>query len=402
MEQKVFEQLVEKFLQETISAGELGLLLDEIKAGRNIDLLENTVAEKLAQKAYYGLSTGVDGEKLFNEALSKAVGYEKETAKVIAITGRQKYLPVFRVSAAAVILLVCLTGAWYLFFNKKEAQIAGKGIFPALNNDIAPGGNKATLTMADGTTVTLTDMKNGALPNQGSTKVIKLNDGQLVYNASNAAVVQTAYNTISTPRGGKYHVILPDGSNVWLNAASSIRFPTAFTGRERNVEITGEVYFEVAKNKAMPFTVKAGDAKVEVLGTHFNVMAYTDEASLKTTLLEGSVKVYQGNKAVIIKPGQQAKINSGGNDIAVFDNVDTDEVVAWKNDMFLFNNSGIEIIMRQISRWYDVEVNYEGRITTDHFTGKVSRNFTASQVLKILELSDIHFTITGKKIIVKS
>ncbi len=402
MEQKEFEKLVERFLQETISADELQLLMGEIKAGRNLNTLDNAIAEQLSAKAFCGLCAGVGEEEMFQKTMQRAAAYEKPaTAKVVALPTRKKYpaTALFRVSAAAVILLLCLTAAYLLFINKRGLPGDTK---TALKNDIAPGGNKATLTLADGNVVVLNDQQNGTLSSQGNTKIIKLTEGKVAYNAANTGSVQTAFNTISTPRGGKYQVVLADGTNVWLNAASSIRFPTAFTGKERTVEITGEAYFEVAKNKAMPFKVKASTVQVEVLGTHFNVMAYTDEAASKTTLLEGSVKISSSGRQTIIAPGQQASVARGSNSINVLDGVDLDETVAWKNGMFMFNNTGIETIMRQIARWYDVEVSYDGPVTTDHFTGKVSRNSTAAQVLKILELSDIHFTISGKKIIVKS
>lgn len=398
MEQQEFEQLVKSFLEESISKTQLELLLAEIKAGRNIHALDAAIAEKLAAKAFYGQEAGVGEEEMFNATMRKAAEAQA-TAKIVAMPASRHNRMVGWV-AAAVILFALAAGGYFVFFNNKNAQLAKAK--PVLQNDIAPGGNKATLTLADGSVVVLNDQQNGTLLNQGNTKVIKLGDGRVAYNGANAAGGQAAYNTIATPRGGKYQVALADGSLVWLNAASSIRFPAAFTGKERDVEITGEVYFEVAKNKAMPFVVKTGGVKVQVLGTHFNVMSYTDEASVKTTLLEGSVKVLNGASTTVIKPGQQAKINNGTNGIEVLDNVDTDETVAWKNDLFIFNNAGIETIMRQIARWYDVEVSYDGPVTTDHFTGKVSRNSTAAQVLKILELSDIHFTITGKKIIVKS
>jgi transmembrane sensor len=398
MEQQEFKQLVQSFLEESISKTQLELLLAEIKAGRNIHALDAAIAEKLAAKAFYGQEAGVGEEEMFNATMRKAAEAQA-TAKIVNMPARS-YNPVIRFVAAAVILFALAAGGYFVFFNNKNTQLAS--VKPVLQNDIAPGGNKATLTLADGSVVVLNDQQNGTLLNQGNTKVIKLGDGRVAYNGANAANGQAAYNTIATPRGGKYQVALADGSQVWLNAASSIRFPAAFTGKERDVEITGEVYFEVAKNKAMPFVVKTGGVKVQVLGTHFNVMSYTDEATVKTTLLEGSVKVLNGASTTVIKPGQQAKINSGAKGIVVQDNVDTDETIAWKNDLFIFNNAGIETIMRQIARWYDVEVSYDGPVTTDHFTGKVSRNSTAAQVLKILELSDIHFTITGKKIIVKS
>jgi ferric-dicitrate binding protein FerR (iron transport regulator) len=190
---------------------------------------------------------------------------------------------------------------------------------------------------------------------------------------------------------------LPDGSRVWLNSASSLKFPTAFTGSERDVELIGEGYFEVARNKAKPFNVKVKDINVAVLGTHFNIMAYNDEAAVKTTLLEGLVRLTHGNVTDMLKPGQQGVINDKG--IKIID-VDTDEAVAWKNGFFEFDRVSIQDIMKQLSRWYGTEVTYEGKIPDDEFVGKISRDVKLSQVLHILELSHVRFRIENKKIIV--
>jgi ferric-dicitrate binding protein FerR (iron transport regulator) len=297
-----------------------------------------------------------------------------------------------------------------LLLQKEPRQInitAQKKQPPA--SDRAPGANKAFLQLADGSTITLDDSATGMLAQQGATKILKLNNGQLQYNSSTQVNAPILYNTISTPRGGQYHVILPDGSKVWLNAASSLRFPTAFQGNTRMVQLTGEAYFEVVHNSKMPFKVsvppppgETGGAEVEVLGTHFNVMGYDNENTISTTLLEGSVRVSQqaadkGSPVLQLKAGQQANLHKGSSECKVQE-VDTDAVVAWKNGMFQFNSADIQTIMRQIERWYDVEVTYKGRIPDGHYSGIVPRDNNLLKVLRIFEESDLKFTIEGKKL----
>lgn len=310
----------------------------------------------------------------------------------------------YRVAAAAIILLLLSVGGYFIFNRPAQKQIAQteKRQQP-YKNDIAPGGNKAILTLANGTQIILDSAANGALTQQGNTKIIKLDSGRLAYNSLNEKPGEVLYNTISTPRGGQYQIVLADGSKVWLNAASSLRFPASFTGKERKVELTGEGYFEVAKNAAMPFRVNANGMQVEVLGTHFNINAYNDEDVIKTTLLEGSVKVREGASGTIIKPGQQALVENQGNPLISkirVQTVDVDGAVAWKNGYFSFDKADLPTVMRQIARWYDVEISYEGNIPKREFGGKIDRNSNASQVLKILEESKVHFRIEGKKIIV--
>ena len=261
-----------------------------------------------------------------------------------------------------------------------------------------PGDNKAVLTLADGSTVVLDDAQNGALALQGNTKVIKLN-GRLNYKAATQATKEVLFNTISTPRGGQYQVQLPDHSLVWLNAASSLLFPTAFTCHQRSVEITGEAYFEVTKNNNMPFSVKAGNAQVQVLGTHFNIMAYNDEASLKTTLLEGAVTFSENNVIKVLAPGQQSQLFKNGK-VKVVNGIEADEVLAWKNGVFDFQGADIGTVVRQLARWYDVDVVYKKEVA-DLFYAKIPRNTKLSVVLKALELTGkVHFEIDEKKIIV--
>lgn len=270
------------------------------------------------------------------------------------------------------------------------------------NHDLAPGGNKATLTLADGSKINLNSIKNGALTVQPGAHVIK-QSGQLSYKvaANNSSSVQISYNTLTTPKGGQYQLTLADGTRVWLNAASSLKFPTVFAGSERVVELTGEAYFEVVHNSKQPFKVKTSGQTVQDIGTQFNVNAYADEDAAATTLVEGSVKIYDAKGQTMMKPGQQYLLKANGVP-EVKSDVNIEEVTAWKTGMFQFNNANIQTIMRQIARWYDIEVEYKGSAPNYTYHGKISRNSNASQVLKILELSGINFTIEGRKIIVKS
>jgi ferric-dicitrate binding protein FerR (iron transport regulator) len=311
----------------------------------------------------------------------------------------------WRIPAAAAVFLLIASSIFFIFNpkNKKQELVKTELNRPTPVNDIAPGGNKAVLTLADGSSIVLDSAANGTLTQQGNIKVQKLDNGQLAYTVNGKQVTENDeafYNTISTPRGGQYQVTLADGTQVWLNAASSIRFPVVFTGAERKVEITGEVYFEVAKNAAIPFKVKTAASEVEVLGTHFNVNAYDDEAAVKTTLLEGSVKIIAAGQPIkYLQPGQQSAINKQGT-ITVLNNADIEEALAWKNGRFQFNSADLKSILRQISRWYDVDVVYKGNVNL-HFTGQLTRNDNVSKVFEELVLTgEVHFKIEGKKIIV--
>jgi len=332
-------------------------------------------------------------------------------AKVIPFYKR----PFFRVAAAAVVA-VCITSAYFLFLNKsKPSATIAKTHTPVLINDVAaPAINKAILTLANGKTIVLDSAANGSLAQQGNAIVSKLNNGKIAYNADNNVAAKIQYNTLTVPKGSKpVQLVLADGSEVWLDVASSITYPTAFAGNERKVEIIGEAYFQVAPltlkggSGRVPFIVSVssalGDRKgveIQVLGTHFNVNAYDDENSLKVTLLEGAVKVERhGNESLNITPGQQAEINGQGK-MELNKEVDIDEVMAWKNNWFNFNSLTVPDIMQQIERWYNVSVTYQGKPRDKHFSGIVSRNNNVSEVLKIMEQAGIKFKIEGKNITV--
>ncbi|MDQ6530881.1 FecR domain-containing protein [Flavobacterium sp. LHD-85] len=296
----------------------------------------------------------------------------------------------WRKIAVAASLLIFVGYGIHFFIqnkNKQSLQLASKKI-----EDKAPGKTGAILTLSNGSKIVLDSVGNGLLANQSHTTVSKKNGG-LVYNADDNA--QVVYNTMTTPRAHQYHLQLSDGTKVWLNASSSITFPTSFAANERKVKITGEVYFEVAKDKRKPFRVLVNDMQVNVLGTHFNVNAYEDEATVNTTLLEGSVLITQNTKKILLKPGQQAqKLKSGV--IAVNENINTDEVMGWKNGLFYFENANLQKVLRQLSRWYDVEVVYEKGVPSRSFEGEIQRDLNLSQVLRILEKNKVHFKIEGK------
>jgi len=306
-----------------------------------------------------------------------------------------------RIAAAASILLFLSVGIYYLLHESPQ-QLAAQN----QKNDITPGSNKAILTLANGKQISLTDVKNGNIAQQGAINIKKTANGQVVYNANTTSsldkVVQVTYNTITTPRGGQYHLTLADGTNVWLNAASSIKYPVPFNGKERRVEVTGEAYFEVVHNAAMPFNVTVNGQIIEDIGTHFNINAYNDEPATKTTLLEGAVKVSKGKVSAILKPGQQSVVmNKGDNSfVNVSNNVNTDLVMAWKNGKFSFYNSDIQTVMRQLGRWYDVDVEYEGKIPSTIFSGEIYRNVNLSKALEILRFTNINFRVEGRKIVV--
>jgi transmembrane sensor len=270
--------------------------------------------------------------------------------------------------------------------------------------DIPPGGNRALLTLPGAGPIVLNDSSSRQLENRTGGSIVKAGSGILVYKANaqagHSGTETEIFNTISTPRGGQYQVILPDGTHVWLNAASSLRFPSAFKGEKRLVKLNGEAYFEVAKNKRMPFIVQTENQEVEVLGTHFNISSYTDETAPKTTLLEGSVKVTAQTGQKVLSPGEQAQTNKDTRMIKVMP-VSIEDAIAWKNGYFVFNDEKLESIMHRVSRWYDVEYHFEGKQGDLSFLGVVERSKNISSLLKVLESTgNVHFKIEGRKIIV--
>jgi ferric-dicitrate binding protein FerR (iron transport regulator) len=322
----------------------------------------------------------------------------------------------FHLAAASVIMLIA-TGGWYFMKGIRRDIPVVKKTKEVIKNEVTPGSNKAVLTLADGGTVVLDDANNGVLTSQGSTEVSKQGN-ELVYSQeqNSSAIHIPVFNILTTPRGGQYNLVLPDGSRVWLNAASTVKYPVAFADDNRLVEVKGEVYFEVASfirsGKKVPFRVKVLSEKneqkslIEVLGTHFNINAYDEEASVNTTLLEGKVKVSSGVDShtgfAVLKPGQQAQVSNRDGAIKIIKDADIDEAVAWKNGLFMMSGADISVVLRQLARWYDVDIIYEKGMPKGKITGDIPRNMLLSEVLKVMKLSGIQCRIDGRKIIVGS
>ena len=393
MEKEKFRELLDKYMSGKASLEEEQQLLNfygSFKKPSGIDTVPD--AKQL-------------GDKMF-AIISKSIRPVEEHLP----SRKLYYLKSF--SIAAMILMAITTGIY--FYRNRNVVEAERFTKIDIKNDIPPGYNQAILTLADGSRISLDDAANGLLASQGNTAITKTDNGQIVYEKNSLGkrknvIDHSLINTIQTPKGGKYQVRLPDGSKVWLNSASTLNYPASFTGTERKVKLKGEAYFEIAPNKDVPFRVESDNQIVEVLGTHFNINSYDDEVYTTTTLLEGSVKVILNGlksktsaRTKLLKPGEQSLTNSSQSGIRI-ENADTEKAIDWKNGYFKFKNTPIQEIMREVERWYDVELEYEGKIPTDEFTGFISNNVKISGVLKILEQSGgVKFSVKGKKIKVKT
>ncbi|MEX6690685.1 DUF4974 domain-containing protein [Danxiaibacter flavus] len=353
-----------------------------------------------------------DERNVFKEQLKKRIDKEITDEQQTPVS-RMRSNRFLKYVAAASLLAVIATGAYFLFNRSdKEKEKTIAATTQSYKNDVKPGTDGAILTLADGRQVML-DSSGNTVPVQDGNVQLTNKDGKLTYsvNGEQQANEVLSYNTVQTPRARQFKLHLSDGTNVWLNAASSIRYPVVFGKKERVVEITGEVYFEVAKlvdetnKQPVPFTVHiqkaSGDAgEVQVLGTHFNINAYDDEDDIKTTLVEGKVKVKKQQEEVFLLPGNQAKMDKKGKFTVVKD-ADITNVMAWKNGLFSFDNAGVQVVMNQLARWYDIEVEYAGgKVPNDRFWGDIQRNARLSTVLKMLEISGVKFTLEGNKVTV--
>lgn len=376
MDKQRAQELIDKYLNGTSTSEEKSIV--ERWYNREVDAVESNPIQgdldTIGMEIYQSIS----------------IGREK----------KRKYF--YRWMAAAIILIALSVGINYQFSTVKMNQQQ------IIANEIHPGGNKAYLTLSDGERISLTDAENGDLAKQSGITITKTVEGQLIYSTEpteNSELIK--YNNISTPRGGQFKVVLPDGSTVWLNSESSLTYPTTFSSLDkRRVELEGEAYFEIAHNKKKPFIVHTISSSngmsqdVEVLGTHFNINGYENEAVIKTTLLEGSIRVLveQSKQSFLLKPGQQSKLS---NKELLIELADIDSELAWKNGDFIFNNESLSSIMKKIERWYDVEVVYQTKITDRKFTGAVSRSKNLSAVLQIMELTGkITFKIEGRRVII--
>lgn len=375
--------LIAGYIRETLSKNEHDELDEWVAASdENMQLFERLTDEKNIEEATHWIAA-----RNTNAALEKAKG----KIKFNKAANRKPVLKFIAYAVAASVIL--LLGVWIYFTYMQK----GDSTQPMANNkttDILPGSDKATLTLENGKTIILDNIGNDTSIN-GQLRVLQ-KQGEIEYSEGTSEGPM-AYHVLAIPRKGQYKLVLPDGSKVWLNAASSIRYPVAFNGNERRVYVSGEAYFEVAKDKTKPFRVVANDMLVEALGTAFNINAYGDEPIVSATLLEGSILVTKGTAENVLKPGQQAKLS--GNNMTVV-NVNADEVIAWKNNQFKFKDLPLDAILRQVARWYDAEIVYEQK-TSDHFNAEVSRDVPVSKLLHLLELTNrAHFKIEGNKIIV--
>lgn len=405
-----FKDLLDKYLNDSLSVDELHELEKRMLEYENTEALRTAIHQALTDNSFKDLSDKSRTDIVFRKIMQQAgdeqtrAGQTGDEAALAAETIpliQQPKPRIWRRIAVAAIFLSAIAGYYLLWPRPKNLLVVHKQ--PAQSNDVAPGRNKAILQLADSSSIVLDDSDTGMLAQQGSTKILKLGNGQLTYHTGAGHHREILYNVISTPRGGQYQVILPDGTRVWLNAASSLRFPTAFTGKERTVSITGEAYFDIAPDKNMPFKVQTGDTKVEVLGTQFNIMAYSNEEVINTTLVNGAVRVSMVNdkpgEGLKLLPGQQATRNIGSTAIIAHE-VDTESVVAWKNGTFQFDNNDIPSIMRQLERWYDIDVHYAGKAPEGHYSWTVGKDKSLMKVLRILEESDLKFKIEGKNLTV--
>ena len=360
------------------------MILEEMQAGHESSLLEKDPPETLQ----------------WSDRVREQLLENIHAVPVIPVYKRKLFV-------AAAVFIVFAAGSFF-YFNAGRKTVIPDAVSERKEKIIVPGGDRATLTLADGTVIDLNGTESGDITLQGDVKVIKAG-GALNYTVTGNGSNVPVYNTITTPRGGQYMVVLADGSKVWLNAASSLRFPTSFNGVDRSVELTGEGYFEIAKHTShdgvkQPFYVAINAGRggvVEVLGTQFNIMAYDEEGEINTTLLEGSVQLNMEKRNVLLQPGQQAHVTKAGQQIEVLPGVDIENIVAWKNGEFRFDNTDVRTIMRQIERWYDITIIYDANIPDTRLSGKIRRKNNIEQLLEILEATHkVQFRIEGKNVIV--
>lgn len=400
MHPEQFRELVDRYLSGQGTPAELEQLKLLLEDPAYVQQLENIMDEQLAQSTL----TANDFPQVvarIRESVQQKIRHDADATEVD--NGKVRRLAWIRwAAAAAIILFVSVVAIRFINRNDSPSQLADNN--PVKDSTIiTPGKDGAILTLADGTVMILDSLANGVITTQSKSQVM-LVDGKLVYKNPERQTGEVTYNTISTPKGRQFRIELEDGTKVWLNAASSLRYPVAFAGNERKVEITGEAYFEVARDEQRKFFVNAGNAMtVEVLGTHFNINSYDNESTIRTTLLEGSVRVTANQQEKLIKPGQQAFVTEGSDHrLRVDSKVNLGQVMAWKNGQFDFNNASLREVMRQLERWYDIEVEYGAGVKDYEFVGKMDRGLSLQEVLRGLAMSEVKFELTGnRKIIVK-
>ena len=354
-----------------------------------------TAAEKLLLDEWYG----AHDDSFFYHSDERGIVQHRMWDDIRnAISGKRKLKLWPKLVAAACIVLVSGVA---LYFTSKD-KVSSEAIFTGTLKDINPGSNKAILVLSDGKRIDLTTSNGGNIAYQSGTEIKKLNGGTLEYTSSNSGIEKagTGFNTIETPVGGEYKLILPDGSMIWLNSSSSLRYPVSFDNSEtREVELKGEAYFEIAKNPSHPFIVRSRTQKITVLGTHFNVNSYDDEPETNTALLEGAISLFNGSISKKLEPGERSVNN--GKDIKIT-KANLSQDIAWKNGYFEFQETDLKTVMRQISRWYGLRVSYSGKMPTKRFTGKIGRELKLSSALKILRYFGVNFTVSDNDIYINN
>jgi transmembrane sensor len=384
-----FSQLLDKYLTQTITAEEQQEFFALVHSKKYLPELEAAVAEALEDASF-----DVAEDPVLREIIFERIQQQRETPV--------RRIPLYRRWgwAAAILLLIGGSIYFYTSTSKNETPVIVQ------HENIQPGTNKALLTLSDGTVITLDSAANGAIAQQGNASVIKLPNGEIRYDVKGVAIDKVMMNTMTTPNGGQYNLVLPDGSRAWLNAASSITYPVVFAGNERSISISGEVYLEIAKDKSRPFLVDIdGRSTVQVLGTSFNINSYANEGKIKTTLLQGSVRVInevksgsRNKQAVVLQPGQQAVITGNAEDIRV-QAVKTEHVLAWKNGFINFESGSFQEIMRQVERWYDVDVILEGPMPSVKIGGRMDRGVQLSDLMAFLNNFEIRTRLEDRKLI---
>lgn len=343
----------------------------------------------------YAEAADYDPAGMADEILLKARQQDAQLSMLPPTRKPPVFRPWFKYAAAAAIFGLLLAGTWK-FASRHQHR------FPALAaaKPSMPGAAQPVLILGDGSRVSLDSVANGTIARQGNARIVKLANGQVAYQLTGNDNNNILYNTMQTPHGCMYQLTLPDGSRVWLNAASSIRYPTAFGADSRQVEVTGEAFFDIVKDDRKPFTVTAGQLNIQVLGTSFNVMAYPDETTIRTTLVQGAVNVSNGSARQLLQPGEQASITATGGPFRI-SKPNLEEILSWKNGEFYFQDTHIQTIMREVARWYNVEVSYEGDMSGITLSGIVSRNEPVAQLLKALEMTKVvRFRMEENRIVV--
>ena len=391
LQENEFNELISRYISGEITSREKLKLREMLDRPEGLEALDPILRDNFA-KAENNFASEKQTQQFLDTLNSKiTVSESASSAKEVKLFNWKNWV------AAASLLIAVGVGATYVVNRELPTEPQTVTVVSQIK-EISPAVSRAILTLSDGSEIVLDSLGNTQIAQQSNT-TISNQSGQLVYKSNKGS--STVYNTLSTPKAQKYSLQLADGTKVWLNASSSIKFPTAFSGSTRQVSITGEAYFEVSPDKRRPFTVDVKGMQIEVLGTHFNVNSYSDEEVIRTTLLEGSVVINQNRKSKKLYPGQQATVNSIG-DINLEKNVNLTQVMSWKNGLFYFENSSLQEVMRELSRWYDVEVVYVNGIPDRNFEGEIQRNLKLSEVLRILELNKVKFKVEGRTVLISN